>query len=426
MFFLILSIEGFAQKHFKKYYDSLDHRVSNPSDAYYYHVADTSKVNIRVTYYYTDGNVYAQGKASWKRSGHDLYLERKGKWTYYYPYGRKQQILRNKICVHYWYENGVTSYKSKKVYSFCFHGWYFKHRSWYASGQLKTEGLTDMNNSKYGYYRSYTHNGKRWLEEYFAESNLQGVSVYMDASWRVKYFIGVDNMSFEDVSFDPKMLKVGTQGVSFIEAKEGFNELIYDTDTFRFTVRNGYMEGPYYHNEGRRGIKQIGFYHNNYKTGKWLTHVPSKKGSYINYFTEYKKGCIHGVSCAFLNDTILLMKEHYRYSKRNGKSFSMNGFFADPRYTWDGGFYFIEEKYKNDKQIENYSKVYAADKSTYAIQYLKWKSKRTCFLTENYVRIEYYPNHQVKRRTIHKKQYAVDKLYDESGKRTSKKRIFYE
>jgi hypothetical protein len=417
-----------AQKLCKTYYDSLDTKVLNPKDASYYLMADTTKSKVKARCYYPDGSLYATGKGVWRGATTDTYLARTGKWMYYYRDGFKKEMLQNGLRRRLWYVNGVAAYKSIKVYSFRFHGWYLKNRYWYPSRQLKFEGLTDLgNNHKYGYYRSYTHHGKRWLEEYFAQSDLQGVSVYTDDFWRVRYFIGVDDMSFEDVSFDPEMLKDTTQGVSFIEVKEGYNELIYDLDTFRFTVRNGYMEGAYYHSEGRRGITRSGFYHHNYKTGIWWIHTPSKKDSYVDYSLRYKKGCEHGTCRAFLNDSILLMKSNYSYGRRRGTWISINGFFADPRYTYDGGFYFIEEKYKHDKLIENYSKVYAADKSTCSIQYLKWKNKQTCFLFGNQVHIEYYPNHQVKRRTSYneKKKRGIKKAYDESGKLIEKIRITY-
>ncbi|HSY61866.1 MAG TPA: hypothetical protein VK796_08315, partial [Cytophaga sp.] len=369
---------------------------------------------------------YAKGKGEWRGSATDTYLARTGKWMYYYRDGYKKEMLQDGLLRHLWYVNGATAFKSTKIYSFRFHDWYLKNRSWYPSGQLKSEGLTDLdNNCKYGYYRSYTHHGKRWLEEYFVHSDLQGVSVYTDDFWRVRYFIEVDDMSFEDVSFDPEMLTHTTQGVLFVEAKEGYNELIYDLDTFRFTVQNGYMEGAYYHSEGRRGITQAGFYHHNYKTGIWWVHTPFKNDSYLDYCFRYKKGCEQGTCYAFLSDSMLLMKQHYRYSKRNGTCFSVNGFFSDPRYAFDDGFYFIEEKYRHDKWIGNYSKVYAADKSTCSIQYLKWKNKRICFLSGNNVHLEYYPNHQVKQRTSYneKKKRGIKKTYDESGKLMEKVQI---
>ena len=424
---LFLSVAGLChaqKKECKTYYDSLDNKVSNPADAYYYHLADTTKLTVRVTYYYTDGNLYAKGRGVWKESTGNAYIERTDKWKYYYPEGNKQQILYNKKRIRFWYENGIVAYKSTKVYNFRFKSWYWKNTSWYANGQLKSSGFVSLDYAcKYGYYRFYNRMGKRWLEEYFAQS-LQGVSVYTDEHWRIKYYIVLDGSSFEDASFDPATLKNTTHEPSFLEAKEGYNELIYELDTFRFTVKNGYMEGAYYHRQGEHRT-YIGSYHRNYKTAHWQSISKGTRGNYIYHYNDYKNGCLHGNSMLLLNDSMLLMKGRYRYDKKKGKWLIADGTMSDPHVMGDkDSLYFREEKFRHDIECSYYQNIYAANKTDFSIKYLFQKTRNN-FFTKSSITTQFYPNHRVKKRIVYneKKKIRTQKTYDESGNLIERSRL---
>lgn len=426
-----------AQTTCKTYYDSYDNLVVNPADAYYYTFADTTKSGVRMKCYYSDGSIFSKGNGSWIRSGSDVSLKKNGRWKFYYSDGRKKEILHNGTLARLWYVNGLKAYKSRKVYSFRFKGWYFKNKFWYPNEQLKSSGLARLNdNAKYGYHRLYTLGGKRWLEEYFAKSNVQGVSIYVDPKWRIKYYISLDDLSFENKWSDPKhepgkkKAAGKTKFTTFLEAKEGYNELIHDLDTFRFTVKNGYMEGSYYHSKGITNKRvSTGFYHRNCKTSNWKSISKGTKGALIYHYENYLKGCLHGKYLLLLNDSMLLMKGQYRHDKRVGKWLVADGMMLDTRVMGDkDSVYFREEKYCNDELQKYYSKVYKRDKNDFSIYYLKSKTKRKCFFSNATVHKEYYPNHQVKSRSVYneKKKRGVEKTYDVSGKFIDKKQISYE
>lgn len=209
-------------------------------------------------------------------------------------------------------------------------------------------------------------------------------------------------------------------------AKEGYNELIHDSDTFRFTVKDGLMEGPYYHSNENK--KEIGTYHRNYKTGCWMICSKATKGDFLYNYEQYKKGCQHGNSMVRLNDSIVLMRGELRYDKRVGKWLIADGALSDPRIIDKDNDkrYYREEKYKNGAYTDRYLKIYVADKSTYVIQYLKYfHRERCCFFNHTIARIDYYANGRIEQRMVNhvRRGTGKQKIYNESGKLIEKKKL---
>ena len=430
------SILCHAQKDNKIYFDSLDNNVLNPSEAYYYHYEpDASTKEVEMKYYYLDGTLYAEGKAVLERSSDFQYWRQAGEWVYYYPNGNKKEIFE---CLFYfrnyshrWYENGSKEFSSHLTYSHRFRSRYYKVKSWYSSGKIKYVGLQRLctYNNEYGYLRYYREDGTCWQKRCYPEGNLPGISEYIDVNGDKKYYIILNEAFFwYDTTNAEIVIRDTITKLVLAPAKDGYNELIYDLDTFRLTIKNGQLEGAYYHSSGseNRSVSK-GFCHRNYKTGLWVKRSKMTRGDFINHYEHYKRNYRCGNIKVLLNDSVLLMKGRCRYNKEVGRWLVLDGAMSDPHVMGDkDSLYFREEKFRYGTESRYYQNVYVAKRSDFSIKYL-WITSRKKIFTKNTITIEYYPNHQVKRRSVYNKKEdcAIEKSYTFSGKLIEKKVISY-